>query len=426
MSINRTAWKGLVALSIAALAITACEKDGGSQGQASSKNQASSAYVAPEALSMPSSQFSQALLDFGTRVQAENLAGYSRAAREDILRGGIRDFLEGGNWGAEGFSATMADATVLLCKPRYGYLRVATPLQNTNAKANAIKDLLAPTSDDAKVLLQNLLKKYTIDVTDQEVPDSYAKWLADAQGRPCADAVRDADPFATRDYIGREFAIAGVLAAKALFETVWGIVKPALVGTLKNVDLERRNVVVRNYFADSTNVTALKVDVEHSEGFLQREIALQQRRTAGFAAGAAAVVLDYNSPQWKEAMRIAERDPCPTALRRLPERHTDVEGVVCLNGVYEKLSTSINKALDAADHFDASLEKQLPKTRLSAQLDTLAEIAQGKNPPEEQMRALWGTLVRYASLFNTIKDTASDANKKKVNDALDALKKAFD
>ena len=97
-----------------------------------------------------------------------------------------------------------------------------------------------------------------------------------------------------------------------------------------------------------------------------------------------------------------------------------------MSKVYEALNPALAHVLDAADKLDAALDKTLPKEKLSAQIDTVAKIARGEAPDEAQMTALWGALTRYLALYNTVKDVGSDANKKKVNDALDALKKALD
>lgn len=68
----------------------------------------------------------------------------------------------------------------------------------------------------------------------------------------------------------------------------------------------------------------------------------------------------------------------------------------------------------------------LPESKLSEQIDTVAKIARGEAPTEDQAKALWAALTRYATLYGTVKDVGSDANKKKLKDGLDALKKALD
>ena len=101
-------------------------------------------YVPPEALIGPSGQVSDAIVAFASKVQSETLAGYRREARTDMMRGAIRDFFEGDNTTEEAFNALVPGPKDLLCKPRYGYLRIAAPIQNTNAKASSVKDLLKP------------------------------------------------------------------------------------------------------------------------------------------------------------------------------------------------------------------------------------------------------------------------------------------
>lgn len=81
--------------------------------------------------------------------------------------------------------------------------------------------------------------------------------------------------------------------------------------------------------------------------------------------------------------------------------------------------------LDAGDAFDQTMNKELPQEKLSGQIDTLSALAQGKMDDDMRLRATWGVLVRYATLYDTVKATGSDANKKKVDDALNTLNKAL-
>lgn len=379
-------------------------------------------YVPPEALTPPSQQLSDALLAFSNKTQTEVLSKYRRAAREDLMNAAIADFFKGATWTPDAFNEGMPKPRQLLCLPRYGHLRISAPVQNISARATAVKSLLAAPSDDAKDLVKSLGKSYTVDITAVDAPPSYDEWLKDA-GAPCEAAVINADPFATRNYIGKESLLAAITGAKALFDSVWGLVKPAVIGTLQNVDIERRNKAIQEYFSDANNVSALKRDIEHIEKFLKQEFELEQKRTAGAAVVAQASA--FTSKQFEAALAVANKDKCPEYIRRLNKVKTDPQGVACLRSVYEKFSGPINTALDAADAFDASIEKQLPKDSLSSQVDTLSEIAKGKMPAEDKVRAFWATLVRYAALYNTVKSTGSDENQTKLKEALEAFQKAL-
>src|SRR5262249_14839115 len=99
-------------------------------------------YVPPEALDTPASNVSDAMTAFGTKVQSDTLAGYRRAAREDLMRADIRDFVRGADRNADHLRESLSAPAVILCKPHYGYLRIAVPLENTSAKAAAIKSIL--------------------------------------------------------------------------------------------------------------------------------------------------------------------------------------------------------------------------------------------------------------------------------------------
>lgn len=414
MSLNNKIKKPTVLSLIFCTALGGCATGDGRAG-----------YVPPEALASPSAKMSEALLAFGGRVQTENLVNYRRAAREDMYRGAIRDFLMGENITAKIFSDAMPDPKDVLCKARYGYLRIATPVELTNAKAKAIQEVLMPPSAEIKELLKATKIKFTIDVTEPTLSPSYDAWLT-TQGASCATAVANADPFVTRDYIGREVgAVVALTAFKTLFDTVWGIVKPALIGGLQNAEIERRNRAVRDFFSDEKNTTVLKNDLEHIENFLRLEFELQHKRTAGISVAAQASMTTFTAAHWTSAMGIVAKGGCHKSIRNLATVKTDAAGVACLNNVYAALAAPLNAALDTADVFDASIEKELPKQKLSEQIDTLAALAQGKMSDEERVRATWGVLVRYATLYDTIKETGSEANQKKWDEAVDALKKAI-
>lgn len=382
----------------------------------------SRAYVPPEALAPQSLQLSDALLEFSKKTQSEQLAKYRRSAREDLMRSAVLDFFKGNDWSREAFEQGMPKPRDLLCLPRYGYLRISGPAQNISGRATAVKTLIAPPSDDTLELIKSLGKSYSVDITKVEVPDDYATWIVGA-GEPCDNAVRNADPFATRSYIGKESLIATTVAAKAAFEVIWGVIKPAVDGTLQNVDLERRNHVIQEYFANKDNVNDFKRDIQHLESFLKSEFELEQRRTAGIAVVAQADA--FESRQFDAALAVAKKNDCKKNIQRLVDLKTDPQGAACMGAVFAVLTPSFNTALDAADKFDVSIEKQLPKVTLSSQVKTLSEIAQGKNPAEEQAKAFWATLLRYATLYNTVKETSSDENNEKLDAALDAFRESL-
>lgn len=379
----------------------------------------SGSYVPPEALAPPSKQLSTALQEFSNKTQSEQLLKYRRSAREDLMRAAVADFLKGDDLSHEAFDLGMPKPRDLLCLPRYGYLRISVPAQNITGRATAVNNLLAPSSDETVDLIKDLGKKYSIDVTKTEVPDNYDTWINGA-GEPCADAVKNADPFATRNYIGKESLISNAATIKTAFDAIWGILKPAVDGTLQNIDLERRNNAIREYFADQNNVNELKRDIEHIEGFQRNEFELEQRRTAGLAVVAQADAFDKS--QFDAAINIAKKKDCKDNLKRLNDTKTHPEGATCMTAIFAALDNKFNAALDAADKFDNSIEKQLPTESLSSQVDTLSKIAQGKNPPEAQAKAFWATLLRYATLFNTVKETESDENREKINNTLDTLR----
>lgn len=379
-------------------------------------------YVPPEALAKPVTDLAEGIATFGDKVQKETLAGYRRSAREDLMKGAVYTYFRDSDWKKKPLATPLH---VLICKPRYGYLRISGPLQNTIARGNSVKDLTKAPSDSLGELFKALGDKYAVDPTLVSTSDDYSTWEAN-DGKECISQVKNADPFTTRSYVGQESA--GVVAAGiSLFQTIWDVVKPALTSGLQNIDREKRNTAVQRYFADPKNVTAMKDDLQHVEGFLSKEFDLAQRRAAGEAVVQYIAFKNPSGEHWKKAIAAANESGCASAIKQLNQPPADNEvGITCLNKVFEALVPAMSKTLDAADKLDAELDKTLPKDKLSDQIDTVAKIARGEAPTEVQAKALWGALTRYASLYGTVKDVGSDANKKKIKDGLDALKKAMD
>ena len=103
------------------------------------------------------------------------------------------------------------------------------------------------------------------------------------------------------------------------------------------------------------------------------------------------------------------------------EAKTDPGVMDCMTRALDAVSAPLQAALDAADAFDTAVEMKVPEERLSKQVDTLRDIALGKQPPEKQVKALVEATSRYLALFRTARETVSDENKKKIKDALKAL-----
>jgi hypothetical protein len=87
--------------------------------------------------------------------------------------------------------------------------------------------------------------------------------------------------------------------------------------------------------------------------------------------------------------------------------------VKCIQDALDAAAVPLNQALDAADLFDAAADQQLPSERLSAQVDTLHEVASGVQPDEAKLKSLWAAGVRYSALFKLGEDAASAANQRK-------------
>lgn len=374
-------------------------------------------YVPPEAISSPAAKMSDAVLALGKKVQDDQITGYRRRAREDLLRTGVRDFFEGGNYSDSTLQAAVPSAEDLLCRPNYAVVRLAAPVQATTTRATSIKELLKSPADEWKPLLKSLAKTYTVDVTSPDAIGSYDGWAKTVQGQRCKLLVSEGDPYATRGNIGRESALAGLAAFKTMFDAVWGIVKPAVIGTLQNVEVERRNAAVVAYFSDEKAVAAFKSDIERMESFISSEFAYQQRVAAGWALYEERKFVDPRADHWKAATAALSATGCRVAVAAGPKDPSLPKRVECLKAAFTPVDNAMKAALDAGDAFDEQFDKAVPESKLSTQVDSIVAIAKGNMPDDERLKALWGTLLRYQTLYGTWKDATNDENSEKIKDA---------
>ena len=104
-----------------------------------------------------------------------------------------------------------------------------------------------------------------------------------------------------------------------MLQTIWDVVKPALTDGLQNIDRERRNSAVQQYFAKPENVQAMKNDLVHVEDFLGKEFSLAQRRAAGEAVSQYTAFKDQTAQHWKNAIAAANAVGCQAGIRALPQ-----------------------------------------------------------------------------------------------------------
>jgi hypothetical protein len=365
---------------------------------------------------------------FAQKVEDNNLASYRRDARRDLFVSIVRDYLETKGRNAQTLGTLIGSSALetFICLPEYGYERVNLRVGNLEAITTVLGSRLQAPSDELGTLWRSLGTNYAIRSVATEAPLTYDLWLTSENGKRCTDLIRSADPYVTRDYVGKEFAIAAVPAAISLINTIWDIWKPVAIETLKTVDIERRNNAIRAYFSDPKNVAALKSDLTNTENFLDKEFTLHQTKAAGDAVIFAGALFDVGSPHWKEIQATGSTPRCEAALPLLASSKTDAVGTSCVSEALAAAAMALNRALDAADAFDTAFGIQMPRDadRLSSQLDTLSDIATGKQPTDEKLKALWTATLRYVGLFQTIEEAASSANRKKIGEAYVALGKA--
>ena len=386
-------------------------------------------YVPPEALAKPGGEFSKSVATFAEAVQKDQLSTYRREVRLDYVLSAVRDVSETNNWDAKTLQTALESLSTqaFLCLPRYAAQRVSSRITYVGAVGTVLANREEASSDELGPLLQSLGVDYTIVVSPKDVPPTYDAWLQSDPGKQCADRVVQGDPFATRTWVGNEFAFAAVPAGISLIDTIWGIIKPVVVGTIKIVDLERRNAAIRAYFSDQRNVDTLKLQLEKTEAYLVNEFQLAQIRTAGEAAASVNSLLDPRGAHWKVVQTNLGTTDCRTGTASLRTNKASPIGVQCLHAAREQISKQLVKALDDADAFDLAMERQLPNApdRLSAQVSTLSDIATGKQAPEEKVRALWAAGLRYVALYQTVETAGSTENRKKIQDAWAAFQKSL-
>lgn len=377
-------------------------------------------YTPPDMLDPPAAELTRAMASFAANTRKDYLAGYRRDVRRDLFVATLRDLVTTPDWDSAtlGRLAAAEPPTDFLCRPRYAYQRIALRVGNIEAVGAALSDRLQAPDDHPGALIGSLGQNYTIATDAKEAPPSYDAWLGGEEGKNCATAVQTGDPFLTRSYVGKEFAAAAIPASLVLIDTLWAVVRPVVVGQLQAIDIERRNAAIRAYFADPANVEALKRDLAGTESYLEKEFRFTQRRAAGRAATAAAILFDPAAPHWAKIREITESSTCRSALTAMSAGETTLTAENCLGEALTAASAPLAQALDAGDALDAALERQLPADRLSAEVDTLRDIALGKAPDDAKLRALWSTTVHYVALYQSTDDAASAINQMRLGDRL--------
>jgi hypothetical protein len=430
--------------------------------------QGAEGYVPPETLDPPAGTFTRALVTFMQGVQKDHLGTYRRDVRQGLFVDTVKNYLEQKkpyNKSVSDFAPSPAD---FMCLPNYGYQRVSVRVANAEAIGNAIGALITPSSDASKSsspsaaanassvqstsenvgkLFLALGKDYAIKPEEKTIPASYDVWLANNDGKRCTTSLDGkpdasqpgkafADPFVTRNYVGREFGPAAAIAAVSMIEAIWSVVKPVITGVLTNIDLERRNKAIQDFFLDDKKVAMLKEDIAETERFLQNEYTFGLQRASGQAVTAAGLLFDSTTPHWKKIDAILHEDKCRNQIEGLANDRTVLAGVTCINTALAAASTQLNQALTTADAFDVALALQLPPAknpndpksksdRLSDQVDTIRDIALGKQPEEQKLKDLFSALLRYIALAQTGTDAATAANEKKIGDTIDAFKNSL-
>ena len=381
------------------------------------------AYVPPEALAPPTVAFSKDVATFAADVQKYQLTPYPRSVRSDLIAAVVRNTAETSGWTDATFRQGLATLNVetYLCLPRYSVERVSSRVLYVGAVASAagsLESALGASSPQASTLLKALGTDYSISVKTLPVPTTFDDWTVGDEGKKCLNQVTQGDPYVTRSYIGKEFALAAIPAAVSLVDTVWSIAKPVVTNALNNVDIERRNAAVRDYFSNPSNVQLLEDNLAKTEVYLDREYKLSQTRASGRAATTARYLLDPSSPHWKSVQSVLGTAQCRVATAALHANKTTPAGVRCLDSAMAALAPALQSALDAADAFDTSMDLQMPDPgeRLSKQINTLQSIALGNQPPADQLKALWAAMLRYSALYEAVGTADSDANKKKITD----------
>jgi hypothetical protein len=136
-------------------------------------------------------------------------------------------------------------------------------------------------------------------------------------------------------------------------------------------------------------------------------------------------LFDASTAHWAKVEAVAGTPNCRAAALRSGK---DATNVACFDAALSALREPIDVALGAAESFDAGIEQTLPGAgdKLSGKIDTLRDIALGRNPAEDQVKALWAAALRYTALYKNFETAASSDNKKKATDAWNTFIKSID
>jgi hypothetical protein len=385
-------------------------------------------YVPPEAINPPTATFAASISTMGTALRTDRLTGYRHDIRDGIMIDVLRAM-------AEKRPLMVPTPADWLCQPQFMYSRKLQLISAVEVKGKLLADRTQGPSDKLGELFSALGRDYSIVASDAMPPTTWSQWVDDSEADAkagkaplplCLASIETANLYQTRTLGGPENF--GIGEAITLFETIWGVIKTVVTDGLKNVDMERRAAAIRAYFSDQTKVNALKSELARIESFVDVEWTLQQNRTAGRARADFEVLFDLASPHWTAVSTITGSPDCQlVALGGTPARPTSPARVRCMEALRSAVKAPLSAALDSADKFDVALAQTLPADaeRLSKQLDTLREIALGRNPPEERVKALWAAMLRYVAFSQSVQTTISDANVKKISDAWDGLMKAL-
>jgi len=290
-------------------------------------------YVPPEVLDPPAGDFSRAMSTFAKSAREEHLASYRHEGRRDLFIKVALTTLET-NWTDASLVEALSGQAPknFLCLPNYGYERIATRLGYVEGVGSALGDRLKTPGDDIPTLFASLSTNYAIKADPKVIPETIDMWYATPAGKRCEDAANgsSADPFAYRT-MGREAV--PLVAGIALIDTVWTIIKPVVIGTLKSADIERRNAAVQAYFANDENVKQLGSQLSMIESWLKEQSIIEQKRAGGRAIVTSVLLFDSDAPHWQKIRQIAGTPECRENLQRLGSETTNGRGVACFDAV---------------------------------------------------------------------------------------------
>ena len=272
----------------------------------------------------------------------------------------------------------------------------------------------------------SLFEDYTVKISDTAQADNLQKAVI-------AWCRADFSKFAAT-YYGEPPLGTGPRAVALAFDTVVAAIIPlvsalnAIVSPIAStIDVQRRKHAIFDYFADRGHRTKLIKALTEITTQTSQFVESQRLQSVGqFVEQIDALQSSKIDPSKIPACEnVWNRGLWPAAQGTDPRQRPDF--IRCFSAVWKPLSDAVASALKSADQYDQFADASprdkngqpiLAMTKLEKQLD---DIAANKPSAKEVLEEV----ILYAGIANNVASALSPDNRKKLNDSIDQLVKAF-